>query len=303
MARVYSKLTPSTYAEQLWNFIQALVSAGGSIVSSGDGLSALSTTTSVFSGGAASGANGFDNSGAWAQVAMPSRDSITWHVVMQHDAIGGARVKLSKTKMTGSPLATRTPTGGTIVLGTGTDASPTYGAFSSWLAVEQIVWYDTANPYDVASFCYPTGGGDVSQAAFFDPIATLESGQTQTVFYIASSIVWTNLANDDGLGTSAAWAEVKKGQTGAAIANVRMLAAVRPGEGVTSAAAGTPRHTFRIFYARSGAASNPQQVFGYSTVFRALSVEVGTPHTGTVSTTRDRLILGPLVTSWDGSTV
>lgn len=297
MARVYNTYTPATYAEQIWNAIQGMVSAGATIVGSGDGLSATSTTTSILSGGAATGANGFDNTGAWVQLQMPARSGVTYYLVIQHDTIGGGRAKLHTAKMSGSSTATRVPTGGTVVLGSGTDASPTYAGLCSSISVKQHVIYDAAAPFDFFSVAYPSGGGDQTHLLCWDPIVPHESGATDVVLGICAG--WAAMPVDQS--SSGLWARVRQGLSGAAIAQIKMAASVSA-DGVISGRTGTKRMTTTILYRRQGSGA-PEEEIGKSVLWRASASNIGCPHNGTVTTTRDRAIFGPVVTLWDGTTL
>jgi len=113
-----------------YDLLLMLTAAGWVVKASGDGLAAYSSTTTVFSGGGASGANGFANSGAWVRLQDPGG---VREFVLQHNNSTGIRLKISPAaKFTGgSGSATRVPsaTDEQVPEGSGTDASPTYVTF------------------------------------------------------------------------------------------------------------------------------------------------------------------------------
>lgn len=160
---------PTSYSAAHYNMISMLVAAGWTYKSSGDGLSAYSSTTTVFSNGSNAGANGFGQTKAWARLQDPAG---VREVIWQHDNAGGLRLKYSPSaKFTGgSPSATVTPsaTDEKYLRGASSDAVPSFGA----------TWLDTGVPSGLTKFQgYASGSAPYG---FWVCGATTPAGATKT---------------------------------------------------------------------------------------------------------------------------
>lgn len=172
---------PATWAVAIYEFKEQLKTAGWVVKSSSDGTTYNSTGDQITSG--ASGANGFDNASAWFRIQDPAA---LREFTFQRNSSTGAntsrnmRLKYSKSaKFTGgSPGATQTPsaTDEQVMLGAGSDASPTFTQWQSsadgtyWLNVGA----DNAAPYGLYMFQVVTGSAYLTKGGAFvlDPIAT-----------------------------------------------------------------------------------------------------------------------------------
>jgi len=175
-------LTAITFAWAIYYLKQTLKQAGWTVVKSGDGLSAYSSSSDIISTGN-TGANGMDNNKAWFVVQMPST---TRQMCLQCMRTGANtsylwRIKYSKGAgfSGGSPSATRVPsaTDEVIVLdgssGSSTDAAPTGGTFCGVTADSGFRFHccaDNASPYGFLSWGWQNTVGYPCHAFGLDPI-------------------------------------------------------------------------------------------------------------------------------------
>lgn len=157
-----SNALPSNGADAFYRLFLLLVSAGWTVRASGDGLSAYSSSGTVFSNGANSGANGFNNSRAWIRLRMPGTDAAPREFTFQRGTNAtDFRIKYSAGAAFtgGSPSATVTPTAANeaVLSGSGSDASP---AYVNWVGTINRVsyWADNAAPYGWGMVGWSTGG-------------------------------------------------------------------------------------------------------------------------------------------------
>lgn len=109
---------------QHWLFKEHLKANGFPVVTSGDGVSVYSSSGDVITSSTVWG-----NAGSWYAIAGPTIDGVTEYWCVQHSNNDIYRIKYGLTPFTGgSPSATRVPSSTTeqVMLGGGTDASPTY---------------------------------------------------------------------------------------------------------------------------------------------------------------------------------
>lgn len=111
----------TSYGAAMNNLVTTLTTAGWTIQSSGDGLAAYSSSGSVFSSGAATGANGWGNSSAWARIQDPGT---LREFTLQHDNAGGLQVKYSQ-------LSKFTVGGSSTVVPTATDERTLRGSYAT----------------------------------------------------------------------------------------------------------------------------------------------------------------------------
>ena len=120
---------PATFALGFWNLVQAWLPAGWTIKESGDGLAAYSSTGSVFTNGGVTGANGFDNSGAWLRIAMPGTVGREFCIVRGSSTnFLAIAVSPANKFISGSPSATVAPTASDQQFLLGTALNATQGA-------------------------------------------------------------------------------------------------------------------------------------------------------------------------------
>jgi hypothetical protein len=132
MALVHNvNVVVTTGAGSIFNLLTTLLAAGWTVPSSSDGTTYNSSGNQIAS--ASSGANGLDNNNAWFRVRDPGGRR---EYVFQRGLNSGAwRVTFSELTrfIIGSPTATVVPsaTDSQSLIGTGTDAAPTFSAL--WL--------------------------------------------------------------------------------------------------------------------------------------------------------------------------
>ncbi len=158
MAKLFTpSLTPATTAIATYNLKQLMKTAGWNVKSSGDGLSAYSSSTDVITSGA-SGANGLDNSGAWFRIQDPAglREfcfqrgiGAQWYWIRYSalDQFTG-----------GSPSATVAPTATDQNNMVATNTSGQQIANGTESAMRFHMMADSSAPYTWYMFCYSTGG-------------------------------------------------------------------------------------------------------------------------------------------------
>ena len=174
-------LTPATWAVAIFNLKTQLVAQGGWVVrASSDGTTYNATGDQISTG--SSGAGGLDNASAWFRVQAP--DGLHEFTFQRNSATGAntsrsMRVKYSKAAhfTGGSPGATQTAsaTDEQILIGGGTDASPTYTQWQSASdnTYSQNIGVDSATPYGFYMFLVVTGSAFTTLGGnmIFEPIA------------------------------------------------------------------------------------------------------------------------------------
>jgi len=176
---------------------ESMKDQGWTHLGSGDGLSALSTTSGngndvLTSSG--SGANGMDNSRAW--IHMEDADMVR-EVVLQRGTTDAHdwRIKYSKGDgFSGSAAADTTPLGGAdeaFIHGGGTDASPTFAvnilpAVNTTLnGVAQVITEDTDAPYRFSLVCGLSGANPDFLFSMDNSVAGLVATDHDAVFFWA----------------------------------------------------------------------------------------------------------------------
>jgi hypothetical protein len=183
---------PTTYAQAHWLWIQMLVGAGWTFKASGDGLSAYSSTGSVFSNGAAAGANGLGQTRAWCRLTDPAS---VREICFQHDNSGGMRLKYSaNAKFTTGGSATVTPsaTDERYLRGAASDAVPSYGAsfldtgVLTGLTKFQGAAHSSA-PYGFWFAGATTPAGQVKTAILMDPVSSAVEDTDPYVWFLGTT--------------------------------------------------------------------------------------------------------------------
>lgn len=314
MAYTFSKTTPATGAVAMFDLKTHLKSVGHTVKSSSDATTYNSTGDQITSG--ASGASGWANNNAWVRIQSP--DGYREFTIQRGTTNVLWRVKFSRAaKFTGgSPDATHTPsaTDEAIIIGGGTDASPTFATtFGTDGGYRWNVGADSAFPYTFWSGSFLTGGGN--------PVAVLcqeyflAAEPTDGNLYMVVSGANANPFTNANLS-------LQTRTTGSTIRSLTTLAATSPTTNIDVAAAaywfgnGTQLlypdtggvsnpitgkdEVLPILWARSAAVANPGYK-GVGTMIKWTSLSRSTGDTLTVSTTRDRIVYGSCSLPWDGS--
>lgn len=307
--------TPATGAVAVYALIALLVSVGWTKVADSDGTTYSSSGTQVTGGG--SGTNGLANANAWVRLRAPNGVRELTFQRGSANALWRIKYSASERFSAGSPGATQTPQTPTsteqqILLGGGTDASPT---FSAWFATDGTYraqyGADAAAPFAFWFATYPSGGGTPNGGMVLDPVLVPASAdQDQAVIAIATS---------GGGFTATTFGTVSSATTGTRIAgwlkyNVAGAGFVAiPANKITSSggsdlapeASGSNPHSgsddlYPVIYGRPTGQSAPQGYKGISSVMYWNGTVRATGDTLAVSTTRDRLVLGQVNLPWNG---
>jgi hypothetical protein len=120
-----------TNEEVIFKLKAQLVLRGWLVKSSSDGLTYNSTGDQITTSG--TGAGGLTNASAWFRIQCPSMGGVTRELTFQRSTTQNYRVKYSYSAgfTGGTPGITQTPsaTDEKLIVGTGTDAAPTYALF------------------------------------------------------------------------------------------------------------------------------------------------------------------------------
>lgn len=181
---------PATGAIAVYELMHFLATGGPGwlIKADSDGTTYASSGGQVTGG--ASGSHGLANNSAWIRIQGPGGQEF---VIQRATTNVSWRVKYSMAAhfTGGSPSATQVPsaTDEEIMLGAGTDASPT---FSAWVATDNGYRFhaiaDSANAYGFLSFGFPIGGGAPTHAFVFEPLNPQIPGDAHPYWiYLAQS--------------------------------------------------------------------------------------------------------------------
>jgi len=323
---------PSSYGAAMKLLADMLVSAGWTIQASGDGLSAYSSSASVFSSGG-SGANGWNNSGAWARIQDPGG---VREIILQHNAAGGARIKYSPSAQFtgGSPSATQTPsaTDERYLRGASSDASPSYGAtfFGSGVATSAVRFQGAAMgtaPYGFWFAGASTGAGAIRTGLVMDPVTSVPEDPDPVVWYIGTTAAFTAAEITSGTN-SGATGNINTSNGGTAVGGYAIMdtglvnfvrvagcsysiASQAGGANGTSTVEGT-RLVVNPFNAKNDAlpipwlrdtfyASTPQGLKGWSTMMRWTTIA----RTQSLDTLDNKnwICMGAVWLPWDGASL
>lgn len=195
-----------TGATAMFKLKELLKTAGWTTASSGDGLSAFSSSSDIISSGN-SGANGFANTSAWVVMQMPSANSVNRQLMFQRgttNLIWTIKYSYSTHFTGGVPSAT--------VPGAATDSQTLFNNVTLFPADSSYRFNagaDNATPYGYWSGTFPTGGGNPNNGHCMFPL-TVDSDSLDVdpyVFYLSASgsFANTDLVSMEGF--------MRKGQT------------------------------------------------------------------------------------------
>ena len=213
--------TAATGSAAMFVLKALLKQAGWTVTTSGDGLLAYSAVTDVITT-ITTGAGGMDNPRAWFVVQMPGS---TRAFCIQRNTASGAstgrnwRIKYSKSNgfTTGSPNATVVPsTGGDehVLLGAGTDASPTMAALFAHgdLAANFHCCADNGSPYGFMLWEWATTTGAAGCAFGLDPLTGYSTTDTDpyVIHLLGTTSAWVpssigSVSNGTGGGQLCFW--------------------------------------------------------------------------------------------------
>lgn len=305
-------LTPATGAVAVYELKERLKAAGATVLSSSDGTTYNSSGDQITSGN--SGAGGLANTNAWFRVQLA--DGVRQMTFQRGSGNTAWRIKYSASAgfTGGSPGATQTPTAsdGQVFFGGGTDASPT---FATWFNTDGTyrahVGADNAAPYSWWFATYPTGGGTPNGGMVYDPVQVPAAADTDpVVISVAISSGGFTAATIGAVSTSSTAARVvgwlKHNLVGAGYVAIpgNKIASVGGGDLAPEGAGSNPHSgnddMFPIIYGRPTGQAAPQGYKGISSVMYWNGTMRATGDTLTVSSSRDRLILGQVSVPWNG---
>jgi len=187
MVRIFSvNNTPANVAEAIFTLKGVKKSAGWTVPKSSDGSTYNSSGDQITLAG--SGAGGMDNARAWFVIQMPGSSC---SFCLQRTSSTGAntsyqwRVKYSKGAgfTGGSPSASQVPSASDerVLLGAGTDASPTFSSFfltATDGSYRYNCFANNASPYDFYSWAWTKSSGSLHHTFGIDPLVGAASGDT-----------------------------------------------------------------------------------------------------------------------------
>jgi hypothetical protein len=199
---------PTTYGQALSLLAEMLFAAGWTYQGSGDGLAGYSAGGKVFTNTTSGAALSWSNPKAWARMQDPAA---VREFILQHDNVGGARLKYSAaSKFTGgAPSAVVTPSAADerVLRGAGTDAAPTYGSMfnTTLLTLGGCIFQGFARgsaPYGFWFGSIETNGAVNRMLFVLDP---LEGAAPEDTDQVVIQIAHTNggLANTSNMGRAA----------------------------------------------------------------------------------------------------
>jgi hypothetical protein len=307
---------PATGAVFVFALINAIVAAGGAVLSDSDGTTYSSTGTAVTHSG--TGAGGLANNRAWRRVRLPSGQQL----VFQRSTASNLTWRVCRSRVlgfAGTGTATQIPSAddAVIELGGGTDAAPTFATLigrtdgSSWWAQIRV---ESTAPYRVLAIGYDDHGAGHVHTVFAMDSVRMPAGTTDPDPYVVIAIGGT-LGSDvlepgtisDDSGAKPAPHALLGGSyqvvTAAPLIVDTGSATVAPLD-VPISPLTAKWDLLPLTYVRRGGASNPNGVKGESTLFRwtPLAAHV-TGDTYSVFKADDRIVLSNVVALWGGTSV
>lgn len=305
---------PATGAIAVYNLWTRLSAQGWTKKMDSDGTTYSSTGVQVTSG--ATGAGGLNNTNAWMRLQDPggtrelsfqrTTSSLIWRVKYSASA-----------KFTGgSPGATQTSsaTDEQLLLGSGTNAAPT-GA--TWFGTDntyrQHIGADSAAPYPFWMAGIPNGGGAISAAGgvlIFDPVQFAEpSDADPCVIYLGSTsntMLVTPLYSETAQTANVCRGYLAKGLAGEGWVTIPAIGLKTASREIYPNGQGSNPHTSKddsipVMYARPSAIAAPTGYKGFSRMMRWNGTGRSNGDTLTVSTTRDRIMIGDVNLPWAGT--
>jgi len=316
MAFIFDKSTPATGAEAIFNFKTILTTAGWTVLASSDGTTYNSSGDQITVAG--SGAGGMANTNAWFRLRSPTGAGAQEFTFQRGSANTLWRVKRSRTAgfTGGTPGISQTAsaTDENIILGGGTDASPTFitlfaadGGTYRW-----NVGADNTTPFGFWAGSFSNGTATTQAALVLDPLfstETLDADKFVVYACINGSSAYSIASLCSTAGTASNFRITSQNISSAPGSNYSEFSALRyldnitnvlvPGGLVTNPIT-TRDESFPMIFARVNTLANAG-FKGISTVMRWTGTPRTTGDTLTVTTTRDRIIYGSVSLPWDGS--
>lgn len=310
MSYIFSKSTPATSGEALYNFKTLLKSAGWVVKSSGDATTYNSSGDQITSG--TSGSGGFNNTNAWVRLQAP--DGYQEFTIQKGGGTTGVNITYSLAAhfIGGSPSSTVVPTA------TDEQSISSGGFFQNNGTYRYMVCADNEFPYTFWSAAYQIGGTLTvpGYGAFFALEFFLNTESTDVNKYMVlkcngqNPFSIANLGITDQTRTSASGVRSLTTVASADSSNLVYIeiSAVFYGfdtvtnlypDGGTTNPINGKAESISIMWARSGVTNLGYK--GIGSIVKWNSIPKKTGDTLTVVTDRDRIVYGSANLPWDGS--
>jgi len=308
--------TPSTGSVAMFTFISALTTAGWSKVRDSDGTTYSPSGAQVTSG--AAGGNGLANNNAWVVLQAPVVGSNTRSICIQRGTTNIAwRVKYSANSqfVGGSPSAAQVPsaTDEAIMMGAGSDASPTYFNYLQTDGTYRfhVVAGGAAEFYTFCAYTLITSGTVVGKFWFMDMMATGSFSPLDTdvaVIGFNNSTAVVDFLNSASTATNPRPGNGWLGATNS-ISNFVGIGAYSfgnftPHSGGTSygnSPFSSKDTSLPLLWCRTSASAAPVGTKGLSSLFRLNSLGRTSMDVFNVVGVRDFVYVSGLQLPWDGS--
>lgn len=314
MAFLFHKSTPTTGAVAIYNMKELLKAAGWTVLSSSDGTTYNAVGDQITTG--ASGAGGMANNSAWFRIQSPVGAGGQQFAIQRGTNNTAWKTKRSRTAgfIGGSPGATQMPsaTDEFSIMGGGTDASPTFATFFGTDAAYR--WQggaDNASPYGFWNTSF-TIGGSAPQAVFvLDPLTNTQPTDADLFvihFSASGNSGLTTAALHSLSGTSTNYritSQIISTAPAASYAEFPAILYTTPGgqavpNGMPVNSITGNDEAFPLILMR-GVVSGNAGYKGITSIIKWTSISRTTGDTLTVSTSRDRIIMGQTSLPWDGT--
>jgi len=319
--------TPATAADAIFRLKELLKSAGWTTPWSSDGTTLKSDGSDQITG-AGSGANGMDNAKAWFVVQEPAAPGRQFSFQRQNTVGANTsylwRVKYSKGAgfSGGTPTATKvgSATDEAVLLGTGTDATPTMAALFATATDAGFRWSacaDNASPYSWASHAWVNTTALPTHALFFDPVTVSTAADVDAVAIYINGVISAN-ANGGVAGAGCCQYESflrnnakLQGYYNGTFSTALFAAALMVSNTGTYKLVGpsgldvnldSKDDVFNVPIIYFNIATNLGSWKGLSTLMKWPGVIRATGSTLTTTGAKDRVILCDISLPWDGST-
>jgi hypothetical protein len=305
---------PATGGLAIYILIATLEAAGWVQMAAGDGTSLFRFAPFITSG--ATGANGIGNNSAWTRIQSP--DGVREYTI-QRGTVGTAwRIKYSFAgKFTdGAMSATVTPSAAdqVIMMGAGSDASPTYA--TAYMLTDNTYRYevcaDDASPYTFWSASFANGGGTPRAVLLLDKLTGEPTdGDTYLTYSYYSNSTTGLFATSLLAETASASQQCSYATIPAASPTtlIQMPCATYNNGGnvivpsnVTTNPITTKDELLPIVFMRRSAIASPGYK-GIATMMKWPGTLRTTGDTMSVSSASDRIIMGEVSLPWNGSSV
>lgn len=306
--------TPATGSVAVFNIKATGKLATWTVPQSSDGTTYNSSGDQI--SGSGSGANGMANTNAWWVLKWPGSGSKS--ICVQRgttDLVWRVKVSLTNGFVGGTPGISRVPsaTDEKILIGGGTDASPTFNAFFNNIAnggFRHSMWFQGAAPWGMWSSAFATGGATPGHGLMLDhmSVQSYQSGETDPYVWYCSG--GSAAMTSDVTGGVNAAMSVGAGILGGA-GGMKAVAPAGLGPG-SSGQGGISPNAFTgkddgvpLMWFSTAAPSlfkGWSDIFNHSVTGTAAATRTTPMAFDVGATVRGRILMGNILLPWDGST-